>query len=70
MTLYRQLSDRPSKDDLEQGHALIEKAKRIGGKTDRERLLSRCGRGILCKRRKGDLRNEDRRLLASSRTIA
>jgi hypothetical protein len=37
MTLYRQLWDRPSKEDLEQGHSLIEKAKRIGGKTDRER---------------------------------
>jgi hypothetical protein len=37
MTLYRQLWDRPSKADLEQGHSLIEKAKRIAGKTNRER---------------------------------
>ena len=37
MTLYRQLWDRPTKEDLQRGSALIERAQRIGGKTDRER---------------------------------
>ncbi len=40
MTLYRQLWDRPSKADLEQGHSLIEKAKESEEKPIGSALIS------------------------------
>ena len=37
MTMFHQLWDRPSQDDLKRGFALVEKAQQIGGTTERER---------------------------------
>lgn len=37
MTIWHQLWDRPTQDDLQRGYSLIQKAETIGAKTERER---------------------------------